>query len=325
MGHWPPPIPPQKLWEDVTARVFRAHWMIVPLQVLAVTLVFVALVGPILTSFGFAWVLMMTVAVVFGSLAYALPSWWYGTFGLREDHLVVHTGLVMRSSREIPLSRLQAVDVVQPLLLQVFGMAEGLVNYTRHDDPDDLVVTTQGRPTSDHDEIRIVDDHDHPVPEGEPGHLLTRGPYTIRGYYRAPEHNATAFTADGFYRTGDIVRRHPSGNLVVAGRAKDQINRGGEKIGAEEVENHILAHPGVHDASVVAVPDPYLGERTYAHVIPKGQAPTRVELQAFLRERGLAAYKIPDRVSFVDTFPATAVGKTSKRDLRGTTDPSGEH
>ena len=210
-------------------------------------------------------------------------------------------------------------------LQQVFGMAEGLVNYTRHDDPDDLVVTTQGRPTSDHDEIRIVDDHDHPVPEGEPGHLLTRGPYTIRGYYRAPEHNATAFTADGFYRTGDIVRRHPSGNLVVAGRAKDQINRGGEKIGAEEVENHILAHPGVHDASVVAVPDPYLGERTYAHVIPKGQAPTRGELLAFLRERGLAAYKIPDRVSFVDTFPATAVGKTSKRDLRGTTDPSGEN
>lgn len=210
-------------------------------------------------------------------------------------------------------------------LQQVFGMAEGLVNYTRHDDPDDLVVTTQGRPTSDHDEIRIVDDHDHPVPEGEPGHLLTRGPYTIRGYYRAPEHNATAFTADGFYRTGDIVRRHPSGNLVVAGRAKDQINRGGEKIGAEEVENHILAHPGVHDASVVAVPDPYLGERTYAHVIPKGQAPTRGELLDFLRERGLAAYKIPDRVSFVDTFPATAVGKTSKRDLRGTTDPSGEH
>ena len=121
------------------------------------------------------------------------------------------------------------------------------------------------------------------------------------------------------------MRRHPSGNLVVAGRAKDQINRGGEKIGAEEVENHILAHPGVHDASVVAVPDPYLGERTYAHVIPKGQAPTRGELLAFLRERGLAAYKIPDRVSFVDTFPATAVGKTSKRDLRGTTDPSGEN
>jgi putative membrane protein len=98
--------------------------MIVPLQVIAVTLVFVALVGPILNTFGFAWVLMMAVAVVFGTLAYALPAWWYATFGLREDHLVVHSGLVMRSSREVPLSRLQAVDVVRPLLLQVFGMAE---------------------------------------------------------------------------------------------------------------------------------------------------------------------------------------------------------
>ena len=222
----------------------------------------------------------------------------------------------------------QAARRITPVLgctlQQVFGMAEGLVNYTRDGDPDAVVTATQGRPISAHDEILIVDDHDRPVPEGDPGHLLTRGPYTIRGYYRAPEHNATAFTADGFYRTGDIVRRHPSGNLVVSGRAKDQINRGGEKIGAEEVENHILAHPAVHDASVVAVPDPYLGERTCAYVITRGQAPTRGELLAFLRERGLAAYKIPDRVSFVDSFPATAVGKTSKRDLRGATDPSGD-
>ncbi|WP_211716191.1 PH domain-containing protein [Nocardiopsis sp. MG754419] len=98
--------------------------MIIPLQVIAVTLVFIALIGPILVMFGFAWVLFMAMAVVFGSFAYALPSWWYGTFGLREDHLVVHTGLLLRSSREIPLSRLQAVDVVRPLLMQVFGMAE---------------------------------------------------------------------------------------------------------------------------------------------------------------------------------------------------------
>ncbi|HJE58789.1 MAG TPA: AMP-binding protein, partial [Nocardiopsis listeri] len=120
-------------------------------------------------------------------------------------------------------------------LQQVFGMAEGLVNYTRDGDPDEVVTATQGRPISAHDEILVVDDADRPVPEGDPGHLLTRGPYTIRGYYKAPDHNKSAFTADGFYRTGDIVRRHPSGNLVVSGRAKDQINRGGEKIGAEEV------------------------------------------------------------------------------------------
>ncbi|MFE3022203.1 (2,3-dihydroxybenzoyl)adenylate synthase [Streptomyces sp. NPDC059256] len=213
-------------------------------------------------------------------------------------------------------------------LQQVFGMAEGLVNYTRLDDPLETVITTQGRPISPDDEIRIVDDEDNDVPPGATGHLLTRGPYTIRGYWNAPEHNARSFTEDGFYRTGDIVRQTASGHLVVEGRAKDQINRGGEKIAAEEVENHILAHPAVHDANVVAEPDPYLGERTCAYVIVRsGAAPLRaLDVKKFVRERGLAAYKVPDRVVFVDTFPKTGVGKVSKKDLRAVTpapDPAG--
>ncbi|GAA2086111.1 (2,3-dihydroxybenzoyl)adenylate synthase [Streptomyces albiaxialis] len=206
-------------------------------------------------------------------------------------------------------------------LQQVFGMAEGLVNYTRLDDPEETVVTTQGRPISPDDEIRVVDDEDNDLPVGATGHLLTRGPYTIRGYWNAPEHNARSFTADGFYRTGDVVRLTPTGHLVVEGRAKDQINRGGEKIAAEEVENHLLAHPAVHDANVVAEPDPYLGERTRAYVIlragaAEGERPRPVELKKFVRARGLAAYKVPDRVEFVDAFPQTGVGKISKKDLR---------
>ncbi|MFK8849654.1 (2,3-dihydroxybenzoyl)adenylate synthase [Streptomyces sp. Ac-502] len=203
-------------------------------------------------------------------------------------------------------------------LQQVFGMAEGLVNYTRLDDPEEIIVTTQGRPISPDDEIRVVDDQDNDLPVGETGHLLTRGPYTIRGYWKAPEHNARSFTADGFYRTGDVVRLTPTGHLVVEGRAKDQINRGGEKIAAEEVENHLLAHPSVHDANVVAEPDPYLGERTLAYVILRSgaEAPSSVAVKKFVRARGLAAYKVPDRVVFVDAFPQTGVGKISKKDLR---------
>lgn len=214
----------------------------------------------------------------------------------------------------------EAARMVKPTigctLQQVFGMAEGLVNYTRLDDPEEIIVNTQGRPMSPYDEIRLVDDNDREVEPGQVGHLLTRGPYTIRGYYKAEEHNAKAFTADGFYRTGDLARLTPTGHLVVEGRAKDQINRGGDKVAAEEVENHLLAHPGVHDAAVVAMPDDYLGERTCAFVIPHHPAPTAAELKAFLRERGLAAYKIPDRVEFVDSFPMTAVGKISKKMLR---------
>ncbi|AUN42190.1 (2,3-dihydroxybenzoyl)adenylate synthase [Tsukamurella tyrosinosolvens] len=199
-------------------------------------------------------------------------------------------------------------------LQQVFGMAEGLVNYTRGDDPEDIVLGTQGRAISPDDEVRVLDDDGAPVAEGEPGHLHTRGPYTIRGYLGGVD--AESFDAEGFYRTGDIVRRLPSGHLVVEGRAKDQINRGGEKIAAEEVENHLLAHPLVIDAAVVAVADEFLGERTCAVVLTGDERPTVPELKKFVRARGVAEYKVPDRVEFVAEFPTTGVGKISRRELR---------
>ena len=202
-------------------------------------------------------------------------------------------------------------------LQQVFGMAEGLVNYTRAEDDAELTLTTQGRPISADDEIRIVDDDDIDVAPGEVGHLLTRGPYTIRGYYRAEAHNARAFTADGFYRTGDRVRRLPGGHLIVEGRAKDQVNRGGEKIAAEEVEGYLLAHPAVFDAALVAMPDRWLGEKSCAFVTLREPAQaTPRELAQFLRERGIAAFKVPDRIEFLAALPRTAVGKIDKKALR---------
>lgn len=201
-------------------------------------------------------------------------------------------------------------------LQQVFGMAEGLVNYTRLDDSADITIETQGRPISPDDEVRVVDDEDRDVETGQVGHLLTRGPYTIRGYYKADAHNAKAFTRDGFYRTGDLVRRTPSGYLIVEGRAKDQINRGGDKIAAEEVENYLLAHPAVRDVALVAMPDTFLGERSCAFVVPYGQPPSARELAGFLRERGVARYKVPDRFELLDTLPTTSVGKVDKQALR---------
>ncbi|MCF2131418.1 AMP-binding protein [Strepomyces sp. STD 3.1] len=237
----------------------------------------------------------------------------------RGEHDLSSLGLVLVGGAKYSE---QAARRLEPALgcrlMQVFGMAEGLVNYTRLDDDPETVVTTQGLPISPDDEIRIVDDADQDVPDGEFGHLLTRGPYTIRGYWRAPDHNGRSFTEDGFYRTGDIVRRTPSGHLVVEGRAKDQINRGGEKVAPEEIENIILAHPDVHDVSLVAVPDDFLGERTLAHVILReGAEPMRpAAVKAFVRARGVAAYKIPDLVRFVDAFPRTGVGKVSKKGLR---------
>ncbi|MDY0309093.1 MAG: AMP-binding protein [Castellaniella sp.] len=201
-------------------------------------------------------------------------------------------------------------------LQQVFGMAEGLVNYTRLDDPDERIIHTQGRPISPDDEILILDDVGRPVAPGQAGHLLTRGPYTIRAYHANPSANARAFTEDGYYRTGDVVRMTPAGDLQVQGRAGDHINRAGEKISAEEIEDHLLSHPQVFDAAVVAVPDECLGERSCAFIITKGARPRPAELKRWVRARGIADFKVPDQIVFVDAFASTAALKTSRKALR---------
>jgi 2,3-dihydroxybenzoate-AMP ligase len=196
-------------------------------------------------------------------------------------------------------------------------MAEGLCCSTQLDDPEEVIVNTQGRPISEADEFRIVDENLHDVPAGELGELITRGPYTIRGYFRAEEHNRTAFTPDGYYRTGDMVTLHPSGNFVVEGRRKDLINRGGEKISAEEIENLIVAHPAVQNAAVVAMPDPVMGERACAYVVTRpGSALDFKQLTQFLDRQRIARFKIPERLEIVESLPTTAVGKISKKDLR---------
>lgn len=202
-------------------------------------------------------------------------------------------------------------------MIHAFGMAEGLTNLTRPDDPTEMKRLTQGRPVSRADEIRIVDGTGAEVAEGAVGELITRGPYTIRGYYRADEHNRATFTADGFYRTGDLVRLHSSGNLIVEGRKKDVINRGGEKISVEEVENLILSHPNVKMVAVVAMPDPVMGERGCAFVVPiDGASLAFDELNHFLMEKKIAKFKLPERLEILDRFPLTKVGKISKKALR---------
>jgi 2,3-dihydroxybenzoate-AMP ligase len=199
---------------------------------------------------------------------------------------------------------------------EVFGLAEGLVMYNRLDDPPEVRYETVGPAWCEDDEIRILDDHGNEVPMGEAGELAVRGPYTLRGYFRAPEVNARSFTPDGFYLTGDLLRRHPSGGFVVEGRKKDLINRGGEKISAEEVENMLLAHPDVQYVACVPMPDPVLGERTCAFVIPKsGAHPSLQQLTTYLTQLGLARFKLPERLEVVSEFPLSPVGKVSKKDL----------
>jgi len=197
-----------------------------------------------------------------------------------------------------------------------FGTGEGLLCMTRLDEPPEIRMTSSGMPISAGDEIKVIDEGGREVADGQIGELVCRGPYTVRGYYKAPEATRAAFTADGFYRMGDAVRKLGR-RVFVEGRLKDLINRGGEKISSEEVENHLLAHPGIQSACVVAMPDATFGEKACAFVIARDDAPLALEqVKSFLMTRGIAKFKLPERLEIVAEFPTSAAGKILRRELR---------
>jgi 2,3-dihydroxybenzoate-AMP ligase len=210
----------------------------------------------------------------------------------------------------------QVTPVLGCGLQQVFGMAEGLLCYTRLDDPEEVILTTQGRPVSPADEILILSVSGGPAAQGTAGELLTRGPYTPRGYFAAAEYNRHAFAA-GWYRTGDIAWQDPSGNLIVEGRSKDLINIGGEKVSAAEIEALVRGLAQVADAAAVPAPDPELGEQVAICVVLRaGAVLTLDEVRAELTRQGVADFKIPRLLEIVATLPLTPIGKIDKTALR---------
>jgi 2,3-dihydroxybenzoate-AMP ligase len=214
-----------------------------------------------------------------------------------------------------PEVRLRTRELFRNAFVQEnFGMSEGLLMFVRATDPPEVQLETCGRPVCPDDEVKLIDDEGREVADGEVGELACRGPYTLRGYFGVPEYNARQFTPDGFYRSGDLMRRHASGNYVVEGRKKDLINRGGEKISAEEVENLVLMHPAVVNVACVPMPDPTLGERMCAYVILRpGTTLTLKELTGFLQQQEIARFKLPERLEIVDEFPVSTFGKVSKK------------
>ncbi len=216
-----------------------------------------------------------------------------------------------------PEVRIRTKELIPSVTVQEnFGMSEGMLFFVRLDDPEDVRLETCGRPICEDDEVRLVDDEGRVVEPGEVGELTCRGPYTLRGYLGVPEYNAKQFTSDGFYCSGDLMRMHPSGTDVVEGRKKDLINRGGEKISAEEIENLILSHPAVQNVACVAMPDPAMGEKMCACVILRlGQKLALKDLVSFLAGKEIAKFKLPERLEILTDFPLSTFGKVSKKSL----------
>ncbi|HFQ5174072.1 TPA: (2,3-dihydroxybenzoyl)adenylate synthase [Vibrio vulnificus] len=203
-------------------------------------------------------------------------------------------------------------------LQQVFGMAEGLIACTRLGDGKEIIATRQGRPVSEWDEVLVVDDQGKPVAIGEEGELLTRGPYTLSGYYRAPEHNLRAFTDEGYYRSGDRVVVDANGYFTVTGRIKDVIIRAGENIAADELEELLLSHPQIAQVAVFPLPDAHLGEKIAVAAVIRGPEIMLRDIRQFLQAKEIAAFKLPDELFAVKSLPKTAVGKIDKKRILST-------
>jgi len=205
---------------------------------------------------------------------------------------------------------------------QIFGMTEGTVMFTREGDSDHVRYRTCGRPVSKFDDVRLlVPGTEIDVAEGEVGELAARGPYTLRGYYNAPERNAEAFTSDGYYRSGDLMRRHVIDDIAYysfEGRIKDLVNRADEKVNCEEVERAVMEHPAFSDAAIVGMPSATHGEKVCLFAVPARGAklPSVEELGIFLKRAGLAVFKWPERIEPIDVLPLTKVGKLDKVALR---------
>lgn len=197
-----------------------------------------------------------------------------------------------------------------------FGMAEGPCTSTTLDDPFDVICETVGKPCCADDEMKIVDDDNREVPQGEVGELLFRGPHTFLGYYRAPAVNKEAFEPDGFHHTGDFARIDHRGRLQIVGRKKDIIIRGGENISSFEIEELLLEHPKVENVAIIGMPDKRLGEKVCAYVkTMPGESISFQEMVDFLMSKQIARFKLPERLEVVDEFPLSNIGKILKRDL----------
>ncbi len=163
-----------------------------------------------------------------------------------------------------------------------------------------------------------MDDQGKPVAVGEEGELLTRGPYTLSGYYRAPEHNLRAFTDGGYYRSGDRVVVDANGYFTVTGRIKDVIIRAGENIAADELEELLLSHPHIAQVAVFPLPDAHLGEKIAVAAVVRGAEMMLRDIRQFLQTKEIATFKLPDELFVVKSLPKTAVGKIDKKRILST-------
>ena len=235
-------------------------------------------------------------------------EWYEGDFSSLENIVVGAAKLEQETAHAL-------IEKLGIHLQQAYGLGEGIICYTSLDDPLDVILSSQGKPVSDGDEIIIVDEMNNRLPPRVPGELLEKGPYTFLGYYGNESLNEGLFTEDGFLRTGDRAYLDEEGNVTICGRVREQINRAGENVSPMEVESVLKQHPNIRDAAVFGRADENLGERTTALIITDGAELVLKDITTFFISLGVALYKVPDELHICKSFVYTNVGKVDKKKM----------
>jgi non-ribosomal peptide synthetase component E (peptide arylation enzyme) len=201
--------------------------------------------------------------------------------------------------------------------INAFGMVEGPCSQTRPDDPIEIRTQTIGWPVCPYDDIKTIDFEGKFTPPSREGELVAKGPGIFTGYFKNPQANRSAFTSDGYFRTGDLAVIDENGTIRITGRVKDIIIRGGENIGAQEVEELISSHSQVEYVAVVGMPDSDLGEQVCAYIkTVEGAIASHDDIIQHLKQLGASKKFFPARIEFVGEIPLTAAGKVDKKLLK---------
>ncbi len=224
-----------------------------------------------------------------------------------------HLRYFMCGGAPIPEALVRRANAIGLRVMSIYGATESPPHTVVHpEDPPENAWTTDGRPLAGI-EVRIVGAEGAALRVGEIGEEWSRGPNTALGYLGEPELTAKDFDSDGWYHSGDLARFLPDGSIRIAGRLKDIIVRGGQNISVREVEDYIAAHPAVHSVAIVGVPHPRLGETGCAVVVTRpGASITLPELAEFLSAKGVARFKLPERLETWPALPTNPSGKIQK-------------
>ncbi len=237
--------------------------------------------------------------------------------GLLTRERLSSLAFVMISGTVCPPELAGKVQAMMPngKVCQLWGMSEMQAGtFTRPHDGESARLMSAGRATPG-TQLRVVNDG-KPVAAGEEGELQARGCSVFDGYLDNQAATAEAFTADGWFRTGDLARADAGGNIVITGRLKDVINRGGVKFNPADVEAVIDRHAAVAQCAIAGMPDPLLGERACCFAVLKPNASLDLEaLKAWLQENGVSKMKWPERLEIVTEMPLTPTRKIKKAEL----------